>query len=169
PGHARQPYPPQAAGRRLRGDAGRHGLGQGLHHGSGWRMSLPSRHSLLWPLSGAMALFCLLLVSLHVDMGRLLTDATSYLPESTRKLLRDYAREAETAWQENGAIGVDAFLRQLQEREQVWAVVVDEHKQSLSTRSLTAGEVARLDFLRKLEFPVGRRGSTPTFYVPFED
>ncbi|GIZ13291.1 cell wall metabolism sensor histidine kinase WalK [Pseudomonas sp. NCCP-436] len=132
-------------------------------------MSLPSRHSLLWPLSGAMALFCLLLVSLHVDMGRLLTDATSYLPESTRKLLRDYAREAETAWQENGAIGVDAFLRQLQEREQVWAVVVDEHKQSLSTRSLTAGEVARLDFLRKLEFPVGRRGSTPTFYVPFED
>lgn len=130
-------------------------------------MSLPGRHSLLWRLAGALALFCLLLVSVHVDMERMLSDATSYLPESTQKLLRDYAREAEAAWQEKGALGVDSFLQELQEREQIWAVVVDENKQSLSTLPLTAKEVAQLDFLRKLDFPVGRRGSTPTYYVPF--
>ena len=41
-------------------------------------MSLPGRHSLLWRLAGALALFCLLLVSLHVDVGRELIEATSY-------------------------------------------------------------------------------------------
>ena len=66
-------------------------------------MNLPGRHSLLWRLAGALALFCLLLVSLHVDVGRVLVDATSYLPESTRQTLKGYAREAETAWREEGA------------------------------------------------------------------
>lgn len=130
-------------------------------------MSLPGRHSLLWRLAGALALFCLLLVSLHVDVGRELIEATSYLPEPTRQTLKGYAREAETAWQEEGASGVDAFLRQLQEHEQIWAVVVDAHKRSLSSRPLSAEQAQRLDFVRKLDFPVGRPGGTPTFYIPF--
>ena len=130
-------------------------------------MSLPGRHSLLWRLAGALALFCLLLVSLHVDVGRELIEATSYLPEPTRQTLKGYAREAETAWQEEGASGVDAFLRQLQEREQIWAVVVDAHKRSLSSRPLSAEQAQRLDFVRKLDFSVGRPGATPTFYIPF--
>ena len=130
-------------------------------------MSLPGRHSLLWRLAGALALFCLLLVSLHVDVGRELIEATSYLPEPTRQTLKGYAREAETAWQEEGSSGVDAFLRQLQEREQIWAVVVDAHKRSLSSRPLSAEQAQRLDFVRKLDFSVGRPGATPTFYIPF--
>lgn len=47
-------------------------------------MSLPGRHSLLWRLAGALALFCLLLVSLYADVGRLLVQAASYLPEIGR-------------------------------------------------------------------------------------
>ncbi|MDN5516275.1 MAG: sensor histidine kinase [Pseudomonas sp.] len=132
-------------------------------------MSLPGRHSLLWRLAGALALFCLLLVSLHVDVGRALLEATSYLPESTKQILRADAQEAEAAWREQGAHGVDAFLQRLRERERVWAVVVDEHKHSLASRQLTNEEEQRLDFVRKLDFPVGRPGSTPTFYVPFGD
>ncbi len=132
-------------------------------------MSLPGRHSLLWRLAGALALFCLLLVSLHVDVGRELIDATSYLSDSTRQTLRGYAREAETTWREEGASGVDTFLQRLHEREQVWAVVVDSHKDSLSSRPLTPEEAQRLDFVRRLSFPVGRPGGTPTFYVPFSD
>ncbi|MBZ9665058.1 histidine kinase sensor domain-containing protein [Pseudomonas sp. LMG 31766] len=132
-------------------------------------MNLPGRHSLLWRLAGALALFCLLLVSLHVDVGRVLIDATSYLPESTRQTLKGYAREAEAAWREEGAAGVDAFVQRLQEREQVWAVVVDQHKDSLSSQALTAEQAQRLDFVRRLEFPVGRPGGTPTFYIPFSD
>lgn len=130
-------------------------------------MSLPRRHSLLWRLAGALALFCLLLVSLHVDVGRELIEATSYLPESTRQTLKGYAREAETAWQEEGAAGVDTFLLRLQERERVWAVVVDSHKESLSSQPLNTEQEQRLDFVRRLDFPVGRPGSTPTFYIPF--
>ena len=60
-------------------------------------MSLPGRHSLLWRLAGALALFCLLLVSLHVDVGHELIQATYYLPDSTRQTLKDYGREAEAA------------------------------------------------------------------------
>ncbi len=132
-------------------------------------MSLPGRHSLLWRLAGALALFCLLLVSLYADVGRLLVQAASYLPESTRQVLREQAREAEAAWREGGSAGVDAFLEQLREREGIWAVVVDEHKHSLSSTPLDVVEEQRLDFVRRLDFPVGRPGSTPTFYVPFSD
>lgn len=138
-------------------------------------MNLPGRHSLLWRLAGALALFLLLLVSLYVDVGRVLVEATSYLSDSTKQTLKDYAQEAETAWREEGAPGVDAFLQRLHEREQLhqpeplWAIVVDEHKGSLSSRALTFEESQRLDFVRKLDFPVGRPGSTPTFYVPFSD
>ncbi len=131
-------------------------------------MSLPGRHSLLWRLAGALALFCLLLVSLHVDVGRELVTATAYLPESTRQTLKGYAREAQTAWQQEGASGVDAFLQQLQAREKIWAVVVNAHKQSLSSSPLTDEQVQRLDFVRRLDFPVGRPGGTPTFFIPFE-
>ena len=130
-------------------------------------MSLPGRHSLLWRLAGALALFCLLLVSLHVDVGRELITSTSYLPEPTRQTLKGYAREAEAAWHKEGASGVDAFLQQLQAREKIWAVVVDAHKQSLSSWPLTDEQAQRLDFVRKLDFPVGRPGGTPTFYIPF--
>lgn len=132
-------------------------------------MSLPGRHSLLWRLAGALALFCLLLVSLHVDVGRVLLDATSYLPNSTKQVLRSYARDAEAAWREEGVAGIDAFLQRLQARERVWAVVVDSHKHSLSSQPLTPEELQRLDFVRKLDFPVGRPGGTPTFYAPFSD
>lgn len=132
-------------------------------------MSLPGRHSLLWRLAGALALFCLLLVSLHADVGRLLLQTTSYLSESTRQILRDYAQEAEEAWREEGTSGVDAFLQRLHEREQVWAVVVDRHKESLSSQPLSVEQAQRLDFVRKLDFSVGRPGGTPAFYVPFSD
>lgn len=132
-------------------------------------MSLPGRHSLLWRLAGALALFCLLLVSLHVDVGRELMDATSYLPESTRQTLKDYGREAENSWREGGAPGVDAYLQQLQAREQVWAVVVGPQKNSLSSQPLSAEQAQRLDFVRRLDFPVGRPGSMPTFYIPFSE
>ncbi|MBF8161263.1 sensor histidine kinase [Ectopseudomonas hydrolytica] len=132
-------------------------------------MSLPGRHSLLWRLAGALALFCLLLVSLYADVGRLLVQAASYLPESTRQVLREQAREAEAAWREGGSAGVDAFLEQLREREGIWAVMVDEHKHSLSSTPLDEAQQQRLDFVRRLDFPVGRPGSTPTFYVPFSD
>lgn len=132
-------------------------------------MSLPGRHSLLWRLTGALALFCLLLVSLHVDLGRLLTEATSYLPQSTKDVLVAHARQAEKALDEKGTAGVDEFLQQLRTRENIWAVVVDEHHQSLSSVPLDDEERQRLNFVRKLNFPVGRPGGTPTFYIPFAD
>lgn len=132
-------------------------------------MTLPGRHSLLWKLTGALALFCLLLVSLHVDVGRLLVEATSYLSSSTKSVLVGYAREAEKASSDDGEVGVERFLQSLRQREQIWAVVVDEHLHSLSPQALSEEERQRLDFVRKLDFPVGRPGGTPTFYIPFSD
>lgn len=132
-------------------------------------MRLPSRYSLLWRLTGMLALFCLLLVSLHVDLGRLLIRATSYLPASTKTILTDYAREAEAAWQTEGARGVDGFLLRLRAREQIWAVVVDGQRQSLSSRPLEESERQRLRFLRQLDGQMGRPDGTPTFELPFSD
>lgn len=132
-------------------------------------MRFPGRHSLLWKLTAALALFCLLLVSLHVDLERLFIQATSRLPAATKAVLTDYAHEAEAAWREAGASGVDAFLARLGEREQVWAVVVDGQQRSLSSQPLDKDERVRLNFVRRLDWPVGRPGGRPTFFVPFSD
>lgn len=132
-------------------------------------MTLPGRHSLLWRLTGALALFCLFLASLYADLGRFVTEASSYLSDSSRQVLLDYAEEAEHAWRRDGAEGVDAFLVRLRERESVWAVVVDNGKRSLSSRPLDDEESQRLDFVRRLDFPVGRPDGTPSFYIPFSD
>lgn len=132
-------------------------------------MTLPSRYSLLWRLTGTLALFCLLLVSLHVDLGRLLMRATSYLPAPTKIILTGYAQEAEAAWQAEGPQGVDGFLLRLRAREQIWAVVVDGQQRSLSSRPLEEAERQRLRFVRQLDGQMGRPDGTPTFEVPFSD
>ena len=132
-------------------------------------MNLPDRHSLLWKLVGGIVLLSLLIISLHVDVSQRLEMATAKLPATTQKILADYAIEAENAWNDNGTPGVDAFLRSLREREGVWAVVVGQHDQSLSSQPLRGRERKKLNFMRTLDWSVGRPGGTPTFYVPFSD
>ncbi|RRV10705.1 sensor histidine kinase [Pseudomonas sp. v388] len=132
-------------------------------------MNLPDRHSLLWKLIGVLALLCLLVVSLHVDLSKRLHDATARLGEPARRGLTDYAAQAEQAWKRNRATGVDQFLADLRQREQVWAVVVDDHGRSLSSTGLHPDEQAKLNFVRRLDWMVGRPDGWPTFYVPFSD
>lgn len=131
-------------------------------------MRLPNRHSLLWKLIGLLAVLCLLVVSLQVDVSQRIQEATARLPAPTRQILTDYAQQAEAAWRERGAAGVDEFLNTLRAREQVWAVVVDDHH-SLSSQALTTLERRKLDFVRRIDWPVGRPGGRPTFYIPFSD
>lgn len=130
---------------------------------------MPSRHSLFWKLAAVLGLFCLLQASLHIDLSRRVYEATSRLPESSKLILRNYAREAESAWHEHGAAGVEAFLRDLREREQVWAVVVDDQHRSLAQQPLNGDDKERLLFIRPLSGTMGRPNGWPTFYVPFSD
>lgn len=132
-------------------------------------MKLPNRHSLLWKLTGVLAVFCLLVVSLQVDLSQRLYHATAYLPAPSRQILLDYAQQAEAAWRERGAAGVDEFLQLLREREQVWAVVVNERHASLSSVPLNEAARLKLDFVREITGWLGRPGSRPTLYVPFSD
>ncbi|MCU1723160.1 sensor histidine kinase [Pseudomonas sp. 5P_5.1_Bac1] len=132
-------------------------------------MTLPDRHSLFWKLVGGIALLSLLIISLHVDVSQRIEMTTAKLPEPTRQILADYAREAESAWTENGTPGVDGFLASLRAREGVWAAVVGQHDLSLSSRPLRGRERKKLNFMRPLDWSVGRPGGTPTFYIPFSD
>ena len=129
-------------------------------------MSLPHRHSLLWKLIVLLALLCLLLVSLQVDLSKRLYDASARLPTPTRQVYHDYAEQAASAWRTQGRAGVDGFLRDLRQREQVWAVVVDDHDESLSSLPMLDDERGRLRFIRTLDSAVGRPGGRPNFYVP---
>ena len=129
-------------------------------------MSLPHRHSLLWKLIVLLALLCLLLVSLQVDLSKRLYDASARLPTPTRQVYHDYAAQAASAWRTQGRAGVDGFLRDLRQREQVWAVVVDDHDESLSSLPMLDDERGRLRFIRTLDSAVGRPGGRPNFYVP---
>lgn len=132
-------------------------------------MSIPDRHSLFWKLVGGIALLSLLIISLHVDVSQRIDMATAKLPQTTQTILGNYAQEAESAWNERGTPGVDEFLRSLREREGVWAAVVGQYDQSLSSHPLRGQERKKLNFMRTLDWSVGRPGGTPTFYMPFSD
>jgi len=132
-------------------------------------MSLPGRHSLLWKLCALLALVCLLMASLQVDLHQRIYAANARLDEAAKLTLHTYARDAEHALQREGMRGLDSVLQRLREREQVWAVVVDEHQHSLASRPIEASERQKLDFVRRLDFPVGRPGGSPIYYVPFSD
>lgn len=130
---------------------------------------MPGWHSLFWKLIVGLALFCLLTVSMHLDLEQRVYDSMSTLSASSRQELTTFAREAEGAWRERGRVGLDAFLRDFYQREQVWVVAVDEHHQSLSSCPLSEEEALRLSFVRRLDQKVGRPGGRPVFYVPFSD
>ena len=132
-------------------------------------MKLPGRHSLLWKLTGVLALLCLLVISLQADLSKRVREATALLPDSAKLAYRTYAQQAESTLKTQGAQGVDGFLRTLREREKVWAVVVDEHQHSLSTTPLSEQERRKLDFVRPLDWTVGRPGGRPTFFVGLSD
>ncbi|MCO8165424.1 sensor histidine kinase [Pseudomonas sp. 21LCFQ010] len=131
-------------------------------------MSLPDRHSLLWKLVAALALLCLLVVILEEDLAERVENATSRLPEETQQVLKGYAAQAQRAWEQQGAAGVDAFLEQLQEHEQVWAVVVSAQRESLASQPLSEDEHTRLNFIRPIDGLIGRPGARPSFYIPFD-
>lgn len=132
-------------------------------------MRLPDRHSLLWKLSGVLALLCLLAVSLQIDLSRRVHEATGRLSEPAKLSLQAYAQQAETAWHEHGAVGVDAFLNELRGHEKVWAQVVDQQQHSLSSQRIKRTERRKLDFVRPLGGSMGRPGGWPTFFIPFSD
>jgi two-component system sensor histidine kinase PfeS len=129
---------------------------------------MPGRHSLLWKLAGVLALFCLLLVSAHIDLVRRIEAATARLSEPARLALGDYGRAAESVYRTQGAEGLSRFLTQLRLQEDVWAVAVDSQQHSLSSESLTDLEWQRLSFVRPLDGLMGRPGSRPTVYIPFD-
>ena len=132
-------------------------------------MTVPGRHSLLWKLIGVLAVLCLLVVSLQVDLNKRLHDATARLGEPARRGLSEFATQAEQAWKTDGTRGIDRFLANLREREQVWAAVVDERNKSLGSTALTDEEREKLNFVRRLDWLIGRPSGWPTFYVPFRD
>jgi two-component system sensor histidine kinase PfeS len=132
-------------------------------------MTLPDRHSLLWKLIGVLAVLCLLVVSLQVDLNKRLHQATARLGEPARKGLAEYGRQAEHAWRTGGVAGVDRFLDTLRRREHIWAVVVNDHNESLASRPLQEDEREKLNFVRRLDWLIGRPDGWPTFYVPFSN
>lgn len=130
---------------------------------------MPGWHSLFWKLIVGLALFCLLTVSMHLDLERRVYDSMSTLSPRSQQELSVIAGEAEAAWRERGRDGLDEFLHDFYQREQVWVVVVDQHQRSLSSCPLSDEEALRLSFVRRLDQKVGRPGGQPVFYIPFSD
>ena len=89
---------------------------------------MPGRHSLLWRLAGLLVLFGLLIVTLQTDIGHKLIEMNSRLPAEAKSTLRELAREAESAWQQQGREGVDDFLTRRRERAEVWAVATSTRR-----------------------------------------
>lgn len=131
-------------------------------------MRLPRRHSILWKLTAALAVFCLLLISMHVDLNRRIGAASTRLSDASKHALSYYAWQAEDVWRKQGPAALEGFLNQLRKYENVWAVVVDNTHHSLTNVPLDKDSHHRLGFIRPLDWAM-RGVPHPVIYIPFRD
>ena len=128
--------------------------------------NLPGRHSLFWKLACLLVAFCLLMIWLSWSWGRYMEEQNQYLSDEARSTLNRYASEAEQAWQQGRRAGVDRWLKNMQLQESGWVGVIDGDLQSLSSQPLTDEEVQHLTFLRRVDWPIHRKG-LPWLRLPF--
>ncbi|MGH8464924.1 MAG: histidine kinase sensor domain-containing protein, partial [Pseudomonas sp.] len=129
---------------------------------------MPNRHSLFWKLAILLVGFCLLMIGLSMSWGRHMETQNAFLSDEARATLTEYAAEAEQAWARGGAAGVDAWLAEMANKEQVWINVLGPDLQSLSSTQLTPEQARRITFLRGIDWPVSRRViGLPWMRVPF--
>lgn len=124
---------------------------------SGQRPSRRRRHSLLWKLALLQISFCLLLVWLAWSWGLEVERRTYFLDKADQAHLAKYAGQAEQAWEQGGASGVETWRLALAAEEHTWVQVLGDHLQSLGTQPLSAQEYSHLTFMRKLDWPMSRR------------
>ncbi|MBF8676036.1 sensor histidine kinase [Pseudomonas fulva] len=127
------------------------------------------RHPLLWKLALLQVSFCLLLTWLIWTWGLTVERSTYFLAQADQDYLARYAQQAELAWEQGGAMGVETWRKQVQRAEDTWAAVVGPYLQSLGTTPLTAEEAGHLTFMRKLNWPMSRRlqGELPYVSIAF--
>ena len=131
---------------------------------------LPGRHSLFWRLALLLASFCLLVVWLSWIWGGRLAQQSFHLNEEAQAQLRQYAVEAEQAWQQSGPAGVDAWLARLAEREAGWASVLGANLQPLGSQALSPLQYQQLTFLRSVDWPMSpRQRGLPYLSLPFAE
>lgn len=126
------------------------------------------RHPLLWKLAALQVSFCLLLTWLMWTWGLSVQRSTYFLSQADQHYLARHAQQAEQAWQHGGAAGAEAFRRELEQAEGIWAAVIGPQLQSLGTTPLNAQEASHLTFMRKLEWPMSRRLQDELPYVSIE-
>lgn len=132
---------------------------------------MPGRHSLFWKLAILLVTFCLLVISLSSSWVRRVEEATSFLSSDAQRTLQGYADEAERAWREEGAAGVDAFISRLSREHPGFIYVIDSHQHSLGSQPIADEHRARLSFLRRIDRPMSRRGGVilPVLEIPLQN
>ncbi|WP_313457686.1 sensor histidine kinase [Pseudomonas sp.] len=126
------------------------------------------RYPLLWKLAALQVSFCLLLTWLIWTWGLSVERSSYFLPAADQDYLARYAQQAEQAWLQHGASGVEALRRRLEHAEGTWVAVLGAHLQSLGTTPLSAEEASHLTFMRKLDWPLSRRLQDELPYVSIE-
>ena len=126
------------------------------------------RHSLLWRLALLLMVTAVCTVTLSDWLNRTLSSRALLLSDEAKSALRGYAADAEQAWLENGAAGVEHWIAAMGDREPGNIMVVSQDDQSLSGIPLTESERAGLRFQRGLEWRMSfRYRSMPYIGVPF--
>ncbi len=132
------------------------------------RSRLPDRHSLFWKLAFLLVGFCLLMIWLSWYWGHYVETQNAFLSSQARRVLNEYAAEAEQAWVSDRQRGIDAWLQDVRRREAGWVGVIGNDLQSLSSVPLNDDQLKRLTFMRALDWPMSsRQKSAPWLNVPF--
>lgn len=129
---------------------------------------MPGRHSLFWKLAVVLVGFCVSIIWLSQSWSERVQLQSYRLSASAQATLQGYAREAESAWVQGGAAGVDRWLSEMRLREPGWMAVVGRDLQSLGSAMLSIQEQSRLTFMRRIDWPMSKRAvGIPHVSLPF--
>ncbi|MFI8483285.1 sensor histidine kinase [Pseudomonas sp. NPDC078700] len=128
-----------------------------------------STYPLFWRLAAQLLGLCIVIAWGAWYWSGVIEQRTAYLSKAAQQQLHAYAHEAEQAWIQKGAEGVDQWVARMAEREpEIWVAVVGRSQASMSSQPLSAEEFTHLRRLRSVDGPMSKRVSgLPFIGVPF--
>lgn len=127
------------------------------------------RYPLFWRLAVQLLGVCILIAWGAWYWSGIIEQRSAYLSPAAQQRLHLYADEAEQAWLQSGADGVERWVEQMAVSEPgIWVAVIGSNLESLGRQPFTAEEYSHLRRLRIVDGPMSQRvRGLPYLGIPF--
>ncbi|MGX5219323.1 histidine kinase sensor domain-containing protein [Pseudomonas segetis] len=132
---------------------------------------MPGSYPLFWRLAVQLLGVCILIAWGAWYWSGFIEQRTAYLSSAAQQQLHTYANEAQQAWLDDGADGVERWVEHMAAVEPgIWVAVIGRNLESLGRTPFTAQEFSHLRRLRSVDGPMSHRvKGLPYIGIPFAE